>query len=621
MSGARLNPWRAVLATELFLYGIVVGGFLWLYVVRFREPVGVVPYHVAILLSLLLLVWSIRGLTWVLAGRKRVFTAFVAVLIVFPAMMLVIWYSAMLVGLDSWGRVATWPLIRSYVTQAPYLLGVLGVSPWIPFLILIVFASIVVFLVARYVVPYDWLRHLTSLGTRSGVISIALALAASAALLVHVQVQAGAGNPREPFAVSFLSSGSGMQSHFISGSAVLAERERAARNAYSPSSARSSRNLVIVVGDALRADHMSIYGYGRKTTPRLAEVISSQQGVVVPNVRAACAESSCGLMALAASRPVSKIGVAPLTLQEVLRRNGRQVNFILSGDHTNFYGLKDMYGELDGFFDGSQQMHRYMNDDELVIDKLKDVPNAVPGRPVAFQFHLMSTHGLGKRSAELSPFQPSSNYYAWPGSSPKRPPTEQAAAAGLNYYDNGVMNFDDVVSRLLDELGRKGYLNDALVVITGDHGEMLGERGYFSHQHGTSEQVLNIPLIFLRYGYASREFPSHSWSGQIDIAPTILRELGLPVPDIWEGRALQDSWMAREYTFQQGSSFGVYHIASDGRVLKYERDLISGEEMVSDPSTDPLAVRNLSAEVSPIFLEEWRARSVQAMFNSVQNER
>src|SRR5690606_24393120 len=140
----------------------------------------------------------------------------------------------------------------------------------------------------------------------------------------------------------------------------------------------------------------------------------------------------------------------------------------------------------------------------------------------------MSTHGLGKRGAGCSPYQPVSNYYSWPGGSPNRPPSEEAARHAVNYYDNGVTCWDGVVSELLDTLEIKGYLHDALVVITGDHGEMLGENGLFSHQYGLDEGVLDIPLILIRYGYEGGEFPFHPLVGQVDIAPTIARELGVP---------------------------------------------------------------------------------------------
>lgn len=613
--------WRAVLGIELLAYSLVASSFLWMYVGRFHEPVKVVPYHLGILAPLLFLPWCARALVWALAGSTRIAACLAAMLFVLPVTLLAAWYAAVLVGLDSWGRATTWPLIKTYVIQAPHLLGVLGVSPWIPIVVFVGFALAMVALVARYVAPHDWVRRLVSRGTRSGVTAIAFGLMLVATLLVHVQVQVGQGNPREPFAMSFLLDGSsGVQSHHFSGSPVLAERENEARRAYTPASTHSGRNLVIIVGDALRADHMSIYGYSRDTTPGLVKSVEDHDGEVVPNMRAACAESSCGLMALAASRPVSEIGSTPLTVQEVLRRSGYQVHFILGGDHTNFYGLRSMYGELDSFFDGSQQSRRYMNDDQLVLDRLDALPEAKTGQPVALQFHLMSTHGLGKRDPALTRFQPWANYYSWPGESPKRPPTREAAIAGVNYYDNGMLGFDHVVSRLLEGLERKGYLRDAVVVVTGDHGEMLGEHGYFSHQHGVSEQVLNIPFVLLRYGYSSPRFPAHPWGGQIDIAPTILHELGIPAPAIWKGTPLQQPAQPRDYTVQQGRNFGIYHIGADGRVLKYERDLAAGEETVIDPVGDPLGLHDLTAEVPPQLLTEWRVRSASSMLNAVQNE-
>ena len=618
-SGTKLF-WRRTLIVELLAYGLLAAGFLGAYVVRFGEPSEVVHRHLALLATTLILLWGLRALGWRFFNYRHIARVAATSLMVIPWVLLLAWYILVLIGLDAWGRVPTWPLIKTYAVQAPQLLEVLGITPWVPggggVLAVLVLAA----LVWRYLAPHDWTRRLAGLGSTVGNGAITVGLMVLAALMLHMQMQGWVIHPREPVALGFLQSERELQSHLVRGSYVLDAREEAARRHYQPAATHVGRNLVVIVGDALRAEHMTMYGYARDTTPELAARAQAVDGVVVSPVRSVCAESSCGLMALAASRPVANIGSAPLTLQEVLRRHGYAVHFILGGDHTNFYGLKDMYGKLDNFHDGSGQSRRYMNDDQLVLDRVKELPPATPGQPMALQFHLMSTHGLGQRDPEMSPFQPSENYYRWPGSSPKRPPSDEAARGAVNYYDNGVVRFDHMASRILDQLQQKGYLDDALVVVTGDHGEMLGEQGMFSHQHGLSEPVLDIPLVLLRHGYAGEPIPASPLTSQMDVAPTVLRELGLPVPEIWQGRALQDPWTAREIHIQQARYFGIYHLGEDGRVLKYVRDLDSGAESVTDPVGDPKGLTDLSNRVAAETLNGWRRQSMVGMLYSAKSE-
>ena len=610
--------WLWGAALEFSVYAAIVGGFLSVYVIHFQEPIGVVKSHLTMLTTFLVWPLGLRILLWTLIGPGRSSRIAATILILAPPLLTLAWYVLVVIGLDSWGRVVTGSMILTYAAQAPYLLRALGLSPWGVLVTLLAGVLVLALVFWRWFAPWDWVRRAVSTGSKSGVTVITIGLLLMAGLVTHSLMQYQVRHPREPIALSFWPAPKelDLQSHVVAGSVVLDAQEDAERRAYVAAMGIPKRNLILIVGDALRAEHMSVYGYDRETTPWLSRVTQERSGEVVRGLRSACAESTCGLMALGASRPVAEIGSAPMTIQEVLRRNGYAVHFIQSGDHTNFYGLRSMYGELDSFRDGTSQSLRYVNDDELVLDALASLPWAEQGHPVALQLHLMSTHGLGSRVPELSPFQPWENYYRWPKASPKRAPSPEAAKAAVNYYDNGVRRLDYSVSRILGELGKKGYLDNALVVVTGDHGEMLGERGIFGHQYGVSEQVLNIPFLMLRYGYEGGRLVDRPVAGQIDIAPTVLRELEVPVPRIWKGRALQDKPVPAEYAVQQGRVFGLYHLDEKGRVLKYERSLDTNIESVIDPESDPLGTRNLLQVTSKSLLDRWRVQSASTMFNS-----
>ncbi len=58
-------------------------------------------------------------------------------------------------------------------------------------------------------------------------------------------------------------------------------------------------------------------------------------------------------MAIARSKYVYQLSKDSYSLTELLKQYGYRVDMILGGDHTNFYGLRELYGAFDDYFDGS----------------------------------------------------------------------------------------------------------------------------------------------------------------------------------------------------------------------------------------------------------------------------
>ena len=75
-----------------------------------------------------------------------------------------------------------------------------------------------------------------------------------------------------------------------------------------------------------------------------------------------------------------------------------------------------------------------------------------------------------------------------------------------NYYDDGILSADHVIQKLVELLRQKGYLRKALVVVTADHGEALGEHGIFAHANSVHEEVLKVPVVFIANGYEPDAF-------------------------------------------------------------------------------------------------------------------
>jgi arylsulfatase A-like enzyme len=183
----------------------------------------------------------------------------------------------------------------------------------------------------------------------------------------------------------------------------------------------------------------------------------------------------------------------------------------------------------------------------------------------------------------------------------------------VDTYDYGVLRADQVIARILRLLQEKGYLDEALVALTADHGEALGEHGLYNHTDNVYEEVLRIPFMLLTYGRGPRlPIDRPGFAGQIDIAPTLLAELGLPSPKTWVGEPLHRGLSRRRSFFQQQDQVGLFDHGDPQNLWKYWKNLRTGEELVFNLSTDPGELHNLVDQVSPTRLKDWRATALPA---------
>ena len=105
-------------------------------------------------------------------------------------------------------------------------------------------------------------------------------------------------------------------------------------------------------------------------------------------------------------------------------------------------------------------------------------------------------------------------------------------------YDAGVRRATDAVADLLDLWDATAHGRDGLVIITSDHGEGLGQHGYWSHGMTLYEEAVRVPLL-IRWpdGRRAGARPTAPVS-LLDLAPTVLTVAGLPAPPEWEGADL-----------------------------------------------------------------------------------
>lgn len=592
-----------VLSWIIFLSIPVV--FLIIYLYSFGAPASAIEPHICLVLNVLAALAAVRLLSS-LVLKGKIYRAVSAIAVLLVGLCLFLSYVLALVGLKYWGRVTTVDLASTYAKQIPEFLGALGYHPLVPMVASAAVISIAWLSVYLFLSRYDWIPQLREKTSNVVFIALPCLLIAIASISVVTLSDRGWGRLGEPFSLGiFPEQGTtAMQSHPLEllHSSRIDRDEELVRSNYVASKAAKNSNVILIVVDALRADHLSLLGYKRKTTPNLEVLRYEGHMSLATSVISVCNESSCGLRGLASSRYLDRQATKPVTLEEVLKKNGYRTNLIFSGDHTNFYGLKDVYGPVDSYFDGASQTTRYINDDRLLINRVDELARW-DGVPTMFHFHLMSSHVLGSRFEDTPSFGPEQSYVGLVSGSSNSNMPELAA----NFYDRGVLQVDRVVGDLLKKLREQGYLQNALVIVTGDHGESLGERGRYVHTHSVWEEAVRVPFLLMNFGNADPgKFETHSISSQIDVAPTILRALGMPIPSTWEGMPLQDPAVPRVVYFQQAQQIGLIDARLPNSLLKYWIDLREGKEFAFDLQSDPEEQKNIESKVNDLQRQEWR---------------
>ena len=105
-------------------------------------------------------------------------------------------------------------------------------------------------------------------------------------------------------------------------------------------------------------------------------------------------------------------------------------------------------------------------------------------------------------------------------------------------YDAEVTYTDQYVGKLLDFIAAKPWGKRTVVIVTADHGEAFGEHNQFNHGFEVWENLVRVPMFMVVPGAAPRHIDTPR--SAIDLAPTILSLLGVPVDPGFEGKSLVD---------------------------------------------------------------------------------
>ena len=319
----------------------------------------------------------------------------------------------------------------------------------------------------------------------------------------------------------------------------------------------NGRNLLLVTLETTRADHLSLHGYGRQTSPALARFAA--RAAVFEAATSVSPRTNPSLATLLTSRFPHEHGVRNLllplepenrTLAEVLRDAGYRTGAIQT--HPR---LVRGSGLEQGFSDYLDDFRDHPLADQACSKAAAWIERANrKGRPWHLWIHLMDPHWTYDPPASVrTAFAPDdprpARLYADLAARRRTigpvifrntmPPDEVAAFVAL--YDAEILHTDRALGALLDRLAADGTLERTVVASTADHGESLGEHDYIFEPGDLGTQAeIHVPLVLAAPAGAGVTAGSRTAASvsTLDLAPTLLELLQVPTGGTFRGRSL-----------------------------------------------------------------------------------
>ncbi len=285
-------------------------------------------------------------------------------------------------------------------------------------------------------------------------------------------------------------------------------------------------NVVFITIDTLRADHLGCYGYKQIKTPNIdalaAESFRFERAftpvpVTLPSHTAIFTgtyPTYSGMHDFSGN----KLSPNQTTLATVLKQNGYVTGAVLgSAVLDSRFGLNQGFDFYYDHFDFNRLQESNLEEMERPGNVVTDVA-----------LDWLSKNTQGKFFLWMHLYDP---HY------PYRPPAPYSEQYKDRLYDGEIAFADAQVGRLIAFLKSKHLYENTLIVLTGDHGESLGEHGEKTHGFFIYNATLHVPvLIHLPGGTSAKALPD--LVNLADLTPTVLNELKLEIPKDVQGRSL-----------------------------------------------------------------------------------
>jgi arylsulfatase A-like enzyme/Tfp pilus assembly protein PilF len=288
----------------------------------------------------------------------------------------------------------------------------------------------------------------------------------------------------------------------------------------------SAPNVVVVTIDTLRADHLGCYGYQQIRTPNIDALAAEgarfeRAYTVVPVTLPSHTVMFTGTYPMLSGMhdfSGNNLSQRQPTLASVLKQSGYATGAVIGAAVLDSrFGLNQGFDFYYDHFDFSRL-------EEANLDEMER-----PGNVVAD----LALDWLGKNSQK--------KFFLWmhlyDPHFPYRPPKPYNHEYATQPYDGEIAFADEQFGRLVRLLKEKGLYQHTVIVLSGDHGESLGEHGEKTHGFFIYNATMHVPLIIRLPGKPAALRVADPVS-LIDLMPTILAAVGLEIPAQVQGRSL-----------------------------------------------------------------------------------
>jgi len=381
---------------------------------------------------------------------------------------------------------------------------------------------------------------------------------------------------------------------------------------------RPAQNIIFILVDTLRADHMGLYGYSRDTTPNITAI--ARHGTVFNRVYAVSPWTNPSIATIFTGqypRAIFEPAEHPDAIRQALPQKATTLAEKLRAAGYDTIGLVDHPGitHSAGY---DQGFNRYvmlytkghfrewaMTTPSFILNEFKSQLRQQRGRKTFLYLHLVYPH---------RPYIPMPEFNIFGKGFQNMDIVEKEGM--INQYDGEIRQSDDLIGKVFQVLNQEGFLKDSCLIITADHGEGFWEHGKVEHGNSMFDELLRVPLIVIRSSNTSSHTISDAAS-IVDLFPTVLAIAGVSIPPGLPGLNLQPYLNDKEKLPQRilfsenPHSFdiqGMAYISSRWKLITFPT---VRRAWLFDVTSDPLEERNLIGQhhdLLPEIKERLQAR-------------
>ena len=285
-------------------------------------------------------------------------------------------------------------------------------------------------------------------------------------------------------------------------------------------------NVLIITIDTLRADHLGCYGYKNIHTPNIDALAAdgarferayTPVPITLPShtvIFTGTYPTASGIHDFSSNR----LGAQSVTMASLLKEHGFSTGAVVAS------AVLDSRFGLNRGFDFYYDHFDFNRLEEANLDEMERPANVVADLALDW----LANHFKQRFFFWMHLYDP---HY------PYNPPAPFSSEYQSHPYDGEIAFADSQVGRIIEFLKSKGLYDKTIIVLSGDHGEGLGEHGEKTHGFFIYDSTLHIPLI-VRVPGAARAKKIATPVSTADILPTVLAELKIAVPSQVQGISL-----------------------------------------------------------------------------------